>query len=104
MDGKGVLLRLAAAKLNGRGELVPAGSELRGQREANRDTRLLARGHISLRAAALGPSQAGRPAAVARHRDPGVVDQDQLLLDRLTRQEVMVLAGEPGRFTADVGE
>ena len=65
---------------------------------------LLARGDSDFFAAGHGLRQAQRPPAFARHRFAGVVDDDDLLLDRFASEEVVVFAGEPRRLATDVSE
>ena len=55
--------------------------------------------------AAHGSGQpAERPPAVGSHRLPRVVDDDDLLLDRFARVEIVVLAGEGRGLAGDVGQ
>ena len=105
MDGEGILLRLAAAELHRRRSArtrrapASAGSSNRsGMRSCS---------PVATLTFLLPVTARGRPndhSHSAGHRLAGVVDDDDLLLDRLARQEVVVLAGEARRLAADVGQ
>ena len=105
---KRIVLGLARAEPDGRAQVVrarerarPAGRSVRGMRSCSpvgTETR-------SPRSRS-SRSRAGRATTTQsqRHGLAGVVDDDELLLDRLARPEVVVLAREVAWLAADVGQ
>jgi hypothetical protein len=69
-----------------------------------RNSLLLPRRHSEFLPAGDWPGQAERPLTIARHGFAGVIDDDELFLDGLARQEVVVLAREGPRFAADIAQ
>ena len=63
---------------------------------------LFARPHRDFLVARRRPSQIQRPCTFAFHGFTGIVDDDELLVDRFARQEIVVLAGEGPGLAAEV--
>ena len=93
---------LRGTKLGRQCQFVAAGRQVGRQDHAHWDPQLLA----GFDPPGMSPTgrlwQGPRPGAFATHRNTGIVDQDDLLLDLFARQEVVVLAGELIRFAPEV--
>src|SRR5262245_18941105 len=98
------MLGLAAAEPHGGLQLVAAGSQSNRQLQAQWHAFLLPRRDEDLVAAVDGSRQGQHPFTGAGYTLARVVENDELLLDRLAGKEVVVLAGEAPRLAADVGQ
>src|SRR6266545_4537179 len=87
VDLEGILLRSAFCKSNGRADVVWSGGDIAGQFPAYGDALLLACGK-----AEGGPDIARY--GFAAHRLARIVDDDDLLFDGFSRQEVVILTRE----------
>ena len=104
MNDKGILLGLAVAEPHRDVQLVRPGASAAGRSKRSGMRSCSPGRHADLLAARHSLGQAERPFALGGNGLAGVVDDDDLFLDRFARQEVVVLAGEAGRLAADVGQ
>ena len=85
-------------------KLVVARSRRRRQWESQGDAYLLTRWHVDFLAAGSAPGKSSDQRQSAVTVCAGIVDDDELLLDRLARIDVVLLAGEVRGRAADVGQ
>ncbi len=104
MDPKRVFLGFSGTEMGAERDLVRARLEVGRQRETQRDALLLARRNVERLVAVHRQRQIERPGAIASGGDPRVVDDDDLLLDGLPRQEIMFLGGEVRRLAGNIGQ